>query len=66
MCFCLHLHIHLGAGVLVYNSFLRNVRMRAILFWVTVACTIASLTQLILVTGKSSPLHFVHHECFKS
>lgn len=43
-------------GVLVYNSFLRNVRMRAILFWVTVACTIASLTQLILVTGANHAL----------
>ena len=36
---------------MLYNCCLRNVPLRSILFWVTLACSAATLTQLILVTG---------------
>jgi hypothetical protein len=39
------------AGVCLYNTFLRNIQLRTVFFWLTLVGVLAGCTQLVLVTG---------------
>ena len=44
------------AGVCLYNTFLRNIQLRTVFFWLTLVGVLAGCTQLVLVTGARALL----------